>query len=205
MRSPCRGRSARCRRAEAPIAASAAWGGFFHAMVVSVPEHRRGFRDGLRRAVAIAGYRYMRPGLLIAPSDRRAEIAPVLDRTPKDASILFAELRLSAEDSRAVATELWGLDELAHRYRALAVAAREATATARRHPPTGPEALRALATATLPIYQAIRDDPGVPPQLLAPDWPQPELRASLGGILECLMPAVRHYIDQLRGHRSPTR
>ena len=52
--------------------------------------------------------------------------------------------------------------------------------------------------ATLPIYEAIRDDPGLPPQLLAPDWPQPELRAALHEALECLAPDVGNYIEQLR-------
>lgn len=180
-----------------------AWDGSFHALVVTVPESRRRFRDGLRWAAAIAGYRSLRPGLLIAPSDRRAEIAPVLDQRPKDASVLFAQLRLSLEDSRAVAAELWELDELAHRYRALAVAARTATTAARRRPPTGPAAVRGLAGATLPIYEAIRDDPSLPPQLLPPGWPQPELRVALTEALTCLTPAVHSYIEQLLSELTP--
>jgi phenylacetic acid degradation operon negative regulatory protein len=183
--------------------AGPAWDGSFHAMVVTVPESRRSFRDGLRWASATAGYRSLRPGLLIAPSDRRAEIAPVLDRRPEDASVLFAQLRLSVEDSRAVAAELWELDELAHRYRALALAARNATVAARRRPPTGAAAVVGLAAATLPIFEAIRDDPGLPPQLLPPGWPQPELRADLTEALICLTPGVRGYIEHLRSEVTP--
>jgi phenylacetic acid degradation operon negative regulatory protein len=186
------------RHTEQPTAAGRAWDGTFHGMLVTVPEHRRSFRDALRRAAALAGYRSLRPGLLIAPSDRTAEIAPTLDRTPKDASVLFAQLRLPANDSQIVATQLWELDELGNRYRALTRAAHNATQAARRRPPAGPVALRALAAATLPIYEAIRDDPGLPPQLLAPDWPQPELRAALHEALECLAPDVGTYIEQLR-------
>jgi phenylacetic acid degradation operon negative regulatory protein len=191
------------RRAGQSNPAGPAWDGSFHAIVVTVPETRRSFRDGLRWAGAVAGYRSLRPGLLIAPSDRRAEIAPVLDKRPRDASVLFAQLRLSVEDSRAVAAELWELDELAHRYRALAVAARDAAVAARRRPPTGPAALVGLAVATLPIYEAIRDDPGLPAQLLPPDWPQPELRAALAEALMCLSPGVRSYVEQLRSELTP--
>jgi phenylacetic acid degradation operon negative regulatory protein len=191
------------RRAGQSNPAGPAWDGSFHAMVVTVPESRRSFRDGLRWAGATAGYRSLRPGLLIAPSDRRAEIAPVLDKRPKDASVLFAQLRLSVEDSRAVAAELWELDELAHRYRALAVAARDAAVAARRRPPTGPAALVGLAAATLPVFEAIRDDPGLPSQLLPPGWPQAELRAALAEALMCLSPGVRSYIEQLRSELTP--
>ena len=132
-----------------------------------------------------------------------AEIAPLLDRRPEDASILFAQLRLSVEDSRAVAAELWELDGLAARYRALALTARNATEAARRRPPTGAAAVVGLATATLPIYEAIRDDPGLPPQLLPPEWPQPELRAALTEALRCLAPGVRSYIEHLRSELTP--
>lgn len=187
------------RHAEQPGVTSSDWDGAFHALVLSVPERRRSFRDALRRAAAMAGYRSLRPGLLIAPSDRRAEIAPVLDQTPKDASVIFAQLRLVPEDSRALAAEMWELDALARRYRALALAARNTTVAAQRRTLTGPAALHALATTTLPMYQAIRDDPGLPLALLPPAWPQLELRAALAEALECLIPGVRRYIEQLRG------
>lgn len=187
------------RRHAAPsTVAEGGWAGAFHTMLVHVPEHRRSFRDAFRRAATVAGYRSVHPGLLIAPSDRRAEIAPVLDRAPKDASIMFAQLRLSAEDSRTVAAQLWELDELGRRYRVLARAARDATRAARQSPPSGPESLRALAAATLPIYEAIRDDPDLPPELLAPDWPRSELRTALGDALRCLAPGVLTYVDRLR-------
>jgi phenylacetic acid degradation operon negative regulatory protein len=185
--------------------AGPAWDGSFHALVVTVPESRRSFRDGLRWAGLTAGYRSLRPGLLIAPSDRRAEIAPVLDQKPDDASILFAQLRLSVEDSRAVAAQLWELDELGHRYRALTVAARDAVVAGRRRPPTGAAAMVALAAATLPIYEAIRDDPGLPHQLLPAGWPQPELRAALAEAHRCLNPGVVSYIEHLRSELTSSR
>ncbi|MGH3765123.1 MAG: PaaX family transcriptional regulator C-terminal domain-containing protein [Pseudonocardiaceae bacterium] len=193
------------RHAAPPAAAGQGWNGAFHTMLVHVPERRRSFRDAFRRAATVAGYRSLRPGLLIAPSDRRTEIAPVLDRAPKDASVLFAQLRLSTEDSKTVAAQLWALEELGHRYRALAHAARDATQAARRSPPAGPVALRALAAATLPIYEAIRDDPDLPPQLLVPDWPQAELRTALREALHCLAPNVSSYIEQLRADTRPLR
>ncbi len=176
----------------------AEWDGEFHTLLVQVPERRRGFRDALRRAAHITGYRGLGPGLLVAPTDRRAELAPTLDRAPKDARILPGHLRLTVEDSRTVATKLWGLDELGARYRVLADAAHASAVQARADPPTGADALRALAAATLPIYEAIRDDPELPAPLLPPDWPQHRLRVALTESLSALVPPVAEYVASLR-------
>jgi phenylacetic acid degradation operon negative regulatory protein len=185
-------------RRHAAGSAAAAWDGEFHTLLVQVPERRRGFRDALRRAAHIAGYRGLGPGLLVAPTDRRAELAPTLERVPKDALILPGHLRLTIEDSRTVAMRLWELDELGARYRVLADTAHAAAARARADPPAGPDALRALAAATLPIYEAIRDDPELPMQLLAPDWPQHRLRVALTECLHALVPRVAEYVAALR-------
>ncbi|GAA3222241.1 hypothetical protein GCM10017691_08090 [Pseudonocardia petroleophila] len=191
-------------RRHAAGSAAAEWDGEFHTLLVQVPERRRGFRDALRRAAHTAGYRGLGPGLLIAPTDRRAELAPTLDRAPKDAQVLPGHLRLSVEDSRTVAERLWGLDQLGARYRVLADAAHTAAARARTDPPTGPDALRALAAATLPIYEAIRDDPELPTQLLAPDWPQHRVRVALTEALRALVPGVDEYVAALRAGTGRT-
>src|SRR4051794_28161000 len=48
------------------------WAGHFHAVLYSVPEAHRDFRDALRRAAIFAGYGILQPGVLIAVNDRRA-------------------------------------------------------------------------------------------------------------------------------------
>jgi phenylacetic acid degradation operon negative regulatory protein len=174
------------------------WSGSFHALLVSVPEAARAFRDEFRRAAHIAGYRTMRAGLLVAPSDRRDEIGDILERIPPGASVVPAWLALAADDTRAVANDLWDLAELAERYRALARHARTAAATARDGCAGGAEALHAFAAATLPIYRAVADDPGLPAALLPPGWPAPELGAALGEALGAFGPAVGAHIDGLR-------
>lgn len=174
------------------------WDGAFHALLVSVPEDDRSFRDELRRTATIAGYRTLRSGLLIAPSDRTEELGTTLARTPPAASVIAARLELSPEDARRVAAELWRLGELATRYRALATAARAASEEARGHRPIGAAAVRAFAAAALPIYEAIADDPGLPADLLPEAWPGPDLSAALGEALRVFGPAVATYIHELQ-------
>jgi len=174
-----------------------AWDGSFHALLVKVPERHRAFRDELRRMATVVGYRTLRAGLLIAPSDRSAELTTTLGRIPPGASIVAARLEFAPEDTRRVASELWELDELAERYRALATAARTASRAARDQPPSGAEAVQALAAATLPIFEAIADDPGLPADLLPSAWPGPELSAALGEALRSFGPAIGHHLALL--------
>ena len=97
-----------------------------------------------------------------------------------------------------MAERLWRLDELGARYRALIDATHVAAVHARADPPAGADALRTLAAATLPIYEAIRDDPELPAQLLPPDWPQHRLREALTESLRALIPHVAEYVAALR-------
>ncbi len=177
------------------------WDGGFHALLVSVPESDRGFRDELRRAAARSGYRTLRPGLLIAPSDRTGEMDPVLSRVPSGASLVSARLQLSPPDTCRVAADLWRLDDLAARYRSLVVAAREAVRKAAEQPPAGPAAVRGLAAAALPSYEAIADDPGLPADLLPSAWPGSQLSRALGEALRSFGPPVSAYIDRLQPPR----
>jgi len=189
------------RRRNQFVAEGPAWDGSFHALLVGVPEQHRSFRDELRRMAAMAGYRTLRAGLLIAPSDRSSEFAATLARRPSQASIVAARLQLGPDDTRRVASELWALDELAERYRALIVAARAASDAARHHPPSDADAVQALAAATLPIYVAILDDPGLPADLLPTGWPGPDLSSALGETLRAFGPSIADYLRRLRGHQ----
>jgi phenylacetic acid degradation operon negative regulatory protein len=194
------------RRAGAFTPAGPQWGGSFHALLVSVPESARSFRDEMRRAAQIAGYRTLRAGLLVAPGDRRDEIGDVLDRIPAQASVIPGWLELGSDDTRRVAHDLWSLEELGRRYLTLAGETRAAAATgAGDH--QGARAFGAFATATLPVYQAVADDPGLPSELLPPDWPAAELGAALGEALRVFGPPVGAHIDDLRRRatRSATR
>ncbi|HEU0318399.1 MAG TPA: PaaX family transcriptional regulator C-terminal domain-containing protein, partial [Solirubrobacteraceae bacterium] len=87
---------------------------------------------------------------------------------------------------------------LAERYRALAARARALTAAGAADPPDGADALRALATAVLPVYAAIADDPSLPAELLPPAWPAGEVGAALDGALRAFGPAVSLHVDDRR-------
>ncbi|HEV3293325.1 MAG TPA: PaaX family transcriptional regulator C-terminal domain-containing protein [Streptosporangiaceae bacterium] len=183
------GREARYRLAPAILAAQARveaqlrghrpeWTGSFNGVLYEIPEDARAYRDRLRRTAHLLGYATLRPGLLVATTDRWAELATLLPAHPAGSQLLQIQLRLGAADSREVAARLWHLDALAARYRAVLARARTLTSKAGQHPP-GAAAFRAFAAATLPIYQASVDDPDLPAELLPAGWPGDQLSGAL--------------------------
>jgi phenylacetic acid degradation operon negative regulatory protein len=202
------GREARYRLAPAIYSAQARienqlrgkrppWEGFFCGILHEIPEPARAYRDRLRRTARLLGYATLRPGLLVATSDRWAELAGLIPEPPPEGSqLLRVQIRLEAADSRLVAARLWGLDELAARYREVLAKVSVQTDQAGRHPP-GPAAFRAFADATLPIFDASTADPDLPDELLPGDWPGGELGVALGRAYRAFYPVIAGYLQAL--------
>lgn len=171
------------------------WDGAFAGLLHDFPERERAARDALRRAARSAGYGVLRPGLLVAPSDRWQELAGRFAAAEESGRILRVRLEFSAADASEVARSVWALDRLAERYRDLVARTARALEDAERA--EGPDALRCLEAVTRPIYEAVADDPALPADLLPADWPGPELGRSLGAALAALSPAAATYVRTL--------
>jgi phenylacetic acid degradation operon negative regulatory protein len=198
------GREARYRLAPAVSAAQArierqlrgprpSWEGSFNGVLYEIPEPARPFRDRLRRTAQLLGYASLRPGLLIATTDRWAELGTLLLAQPPGSQLLKVRIALEPDDSRAVAARLWNLEHLAAGYRQVMAGLRTQTAQAGQLAPGG-EAFRAFAAATLPVYEVTADDPDLPAELLPADWPGDELNRALGQALRAFFPLIRDYL-----------
>ncbi len=176
------------------------WRGSFNGVLYSIPEHHRAFRDRLRRSAQLMGYVTLRPGLVVATTDRFDELTSLIPAQPAGSQVLRMALTLSPEDSRRVAADLWDLDGLAARYRAAAADAQARTTRAERRPPQGPVAFRAFAAATLPIYQVGAQDPDLPAELLPPDWPGQQLAPTLERAFRVFGPSLQDYLSTLLAH-----
>ncbi len=184
------------------IAPTPPWEGAFHGLLYEIPERDRAFRDRLRRSARLLGYAPLRAGLLVAPTDRSAQLQPLLRNPPPKARLLPLSIKLAQRDSRRLARDLWALDALADDYRTHTEALRRAVLKAERSPLAGPRALRAFAAAMQPIYQAIANDPLVPQELLPADWPAPELSAAFQTALQTFAPPAIAYADNLKHHSA---
>jgi phenylacetic acid degradation operon negative regulatory protein len=173
-----------------------AWNGSFSGVLYSVPERYRSFRDRLRRSALLLGYVALRPGLLLATTDRYDELVAVLPAQPAGSQLLRTKLTFAADDSRRLAADLWNLDGVAAMYWGTLAEFDERVADVLRQPPAGAAALRAFAAAVLPLYRAGSADPDLPAELLPADWPAPHLSAAIGRAFTIFVPLVSDYLDE---------
>ena len=169
------------------------WGGGFHALLYTVPEQERSFRDRLRRTARMAGYAPLGAGLMICPRPRWEEIEALVSGAPPLARVSSAELRMDIADARRAATEAWELDTIARRQRLQADQLAEAVdAEGELAPDAG--TLRRHIDLTLPVYQAFAHDPHLPAELLPQDWPGPQLAENLGRLRGRYGAAAREHV-----------
>jgi phenylacetic acid degradation operon negative regulatory protein len=194
-----------------------AWDGAFHTLLHHVPESARPYRDRLRRAAVLVGYGPWQPGVLLCPVDRSDALREVLADVPPDASVVLGRLVpdggwvgsvgsvASVDDgalhasggsngtsstavAAAMARRAWALDEVADDLRAHL--ARLTAVLDDPVPDDGAVALKRLSDATGPVYVDLLRDPGLPAELVPPDWPGAELRAALGRVALAFLPTV---------------
>lgn len=179
-----------------------AWSGSFNGVLYMVPERHRAFRDRLRICAQLLGYVRLRPGLVIATTDRCDELISLLPPPPPGSQMLSARLTLSAQDSHRVAGELWSLDALAARYRAVLADTRHRTTRAERHPPSNTAAFQAFVATTLPVFEILREDPDLPAALLPSDWPGQQLGAALQRAFQVFGPLLADYLATVIGDEA---
>lgn len=168
------------------------WDGTFHTVLHAVPEAHRAYRDALRRAAVLAGYGTLQPGVLIAPTDRRHVLAPLLDTAPAGAHVRLGTLGLTTTDAAAAASIAWDLPALADLYRAHA---------ARLEAEPGPDDLRGYVEIFQPALTDTLREPALDPALLPTGWPGPELRRAFASFQGRHAPLVAAYLDDVLGKR----
>ncbi|WP_432559067.1 PaaX family transcriptional regulator C-terminal domain-containing protein [Granulicoccus sp. GXG6511] len=151
------------------------WTGAFHTILYDIPETRRALRDRLRAAAFRLGYRQLRPGVLISPTDESLELETLIE---PGLLLLRGRLEVDLPTARRIAAIAWELD----RHGALrrqAFARLEAT-TAATELPTGPELMRLWHEVVQPFADVRFNDGDLPPELLPEDWPGAALQDALG-------------------------
>ncbi|MGD0862315.1 MAG: PaaX family transcriptional regulator C-terminal domain-containing protein [Candidatus Limnocylindrales bacterium] len=180
------------------VGEGAAWDGVFHALLFSIPERGRAYRDALRRTAVLAGFGLLQPGVFVTTDARRwARIEPLLQGAPAGSRLMRGELRLTLADARAAAAEAWPLGELGRRYREQIAQLERVAAECRAHPPIGALALRTLWEAMALVFGTAVEDPALPAELLPADWPGDEIRQSVAAASMALGPAAQAYLRNL--------
>lgn len=172
------------------------WSGAFHALLYQVPEEHRPFRDALRRAALLTGYGQLQPGVLIALADRTEHIAEVLSRRPASVRIQRARLEFTPEEASRAASVAWDLPGLGAAYRRHLDRLHAALADGARPPASAATLVRMAELTMAPMVDTL-GDPGLPPSLLPPDWPLPDLWQAIGRVHAWYGPGASAYVAEV--------
>ncbi len=175
------------------------WSGSFHTVIYDIPEEQRSLRDKFRNRAFRRGYRQLRPGVLISPTDETRRLSEVIDR---DSMIVSGWLAVELGEARQIAAVAWDLDRHRSAYEALIARVNEVLdGTAA---PEGSQALRVTHELMQPLADVRFSDGDLPRELLPPDWPATELSRLMGACFGRLGPSTNTYV---RGvvERSPHR
>lgn len=151
------------------------WDGDWLILLASVPENHRNLRHRLRTSLGWAGFGSLGPGVWLSPHpSRAAEARQVLASLgePVQGTLLHARLH-NPEDRRRLVTQAWDVTELDRQYRAFLD----------RFTPVRPgspgQALAELAHLLYQWRRLLLADPGLPPNLLPPQWSGEQARRLL--------------------------
>jgi len=151
------------------------WNGDWLIVLATVPENHRNLRHRLRTSLSWAGFGSLGPGVWLSPHPSHAtEAREVLASLgePVQGTLLHARLDNPSERQRLV-TQAWDVADLDRQYRAFVD----------RFTPVRPDSPgQALAELTHLVYQWRRlllADPGLPPNLLPPQWSGEQARRLL--------------------------
>ena len=173
--------------------------GWLHA-VFSVPEPQRRRRHALRSRLTWLGFGTVSAGVWIAPGHLAGETSGVLERSGLSGYVsLFRADYLAFGDLREQVGRWWDLDRLQSLYQAFLDAADPVLARSQGR--SGEQAfadyVRALtAWRRLPFL-----DPGLPAELLPPDWNGLRADAAFAALRERLAGPARAHVREVTGER----
>jgi len=176
--------------------------------VFSVPEAERRQRHQLRSRLAWLGFGAVAAGIWIAPAHLAAETRDVLARHQLAGYVdLFRADYLAFGDVHAQVGRWWDLDRLERLYQAFTeyaapVSARwQATGNGRNFARDRiAQAAFADYVRTLTVWRRLPFlDPGLPPELLPPDWPGLRAADQFAGLRECLAGPARAHVRAVTG------
>lgn len=165
------------------------WDGRFHTIVYDIPEHDRLARDHLRTAAIRAGYRQVRPGVLIGPTDAAASLTPLAGAN----QLTTGWWTIDPDQVSGLVARCWDLDTIRARYEtAVAATADLLTSDLERLAPA--DAYRTLHAAIRPVVALRLLDGPLPAELLPHDWPAGDLGRAFDRVAERLGVAAAAHV-----------
>ncbi|MEZ5208816.1 MAG: PaaX family transcriptional regulator C-terminal domain-containing protein [Acidimicrobiales bacterium] len=175
----------RTRLAYHQDASGRGWDGRWHLVAFAIPESRRGARDAFRDRLRELGGAAVQPGLYVSPHRWEHDVVAAAEELAVRSHVSTATSDTldvcGTTDPRAIAADLWPIDEVAQRYRAFCDAYRTIPETLEqmrrdRRRLSEAEFLPGSLIIGIKFAECFNADPLLPPELLPRPWPGREAR-----------------------------
>ena len=168
------------------------WSGGWDMLVLD-PVPQRAGRDRVRSGLGFLGYAPLSESTWLSPT-RSAEVEPLLALE----GVTHARFHALDEDPATRASTAWDLDGLAASYRGWLQQAAEITAGESDDPSVEAYDERAFAVRSVLVHEwrkFLFSDPGLPAELLPPDWVGHEAARVFAGHATRLQPAAARFVE----------
>jgi phenylacetic acid degradation operon negative regulatory protein len=181
------------------------WDGFWRVLSYSVPEDLRERRDDLRRELVWTGFGALAPGLWISPNPleeaaldliRRYDLAPYVH--------LFRATHIGPHSAPELVAACWDLNGITEHYQRFIeewLPRLQAQADRVQLDNVGCYVERLSLVHEYRKFLFV--DPGLPAELLPPEWPGDDARRLFQMYYELLRPGAQRYLDQVAGLHEP--
>lgn len=163
--------------------------------VFSVPERERARRHELRASLTRLGFGTVTPGVWIAPGTMASEARHALDRQELSAYVdLFVGEYATSRDLSVEIGKWWDLDELARLYADFLRTHRDTHRAALSKTLTAQEAFERYVPMLTQWRRLPYRDPGLPLELLSPQWKGESARTLFDEMNAALQPLARRHV-----------
>lgn len=167
------------------------WDGRLHALIYDTSETRRTARERFRAAAMRVGYRSLRPGVLVSPSDQSSALAEQIH----ELGVMPGFLDADVDTARVIANRAWSLGRVREEGERLC---EHLEAAVPELSGLGAEsAFRHLHGLIRPVIAWTVELGGLPAELMPEHWPGSRVHQRLADIHGVLLPSASAFAEEV--------
>jgi phenylacetic acid degradation operon negative regulatory protein len=179
------------------------WDGFWSLVAFSIPEEQRQLRYVLRDRLRWLGFAPLYDGLWISPRDSLSEATSQLAEFSIYATTMFRAQVVGGTSEADLLQQAWDLDALRAHYQQFIDVVQPLSVRMKNGMSSPEEALK-MRTSIMGRWQRFPTmDPGLPDELLPPDWPRTNARQLFIEMYDELGPLALRRVQQIIARYAP--
>lgn len=173
------------------------WNGAWSIVLLDLPSRNKpaDYIEQFTQSLEQLGYGSLNKGQWISPYNFSADVIGLADKYVLKKEIFIFQGNLQNKKPETVASEVWPIQELTHKY--INYAHKLKSAGKLNAAPNSGQILTFLYLYGSELFEIIQDDPQLPMELLPVDWLGPKAARAFGEIRRQVLPEANSFIDEI--------